>query len=113
MHELSLAQSLVRIVHEEAERHGLGRVSRFTVRVGELRAVVPDLLQTCVGVASVGTRIEGAELVLEVVEGRARCASCATEFSIHELLFICPRCERVGGEVLAGQELALVELEGE
>lgn len=113
MHELSLAQSLVQILGEEAARHGLGRIEALRLQIGVFRAVVPELLQSCMAIASRGTVAEGARVDLELVRGRARCPGCALEYDVDELLFLCPGCGRIGGEVLAGQELALVEIEGE
>lgn len=113
MHELSLAQSVVEILQEEGERHGLERIERIRLRVGALRAVVPELLQTSMGFAAVGTLAEGAEVIIEEVPGRARCPACALEYPITELLFICPGCGQLGGEVLGGEELSVVEIEGE
>jgi hypothetical protein len=45
MHELSLATEVVRIICDEAGRHGLARVERYRLEVGQLRAVVPELLR--------------------------------------------------------------------
>jgi len=113
MHELSLAESLVRILGEEAKRHQLSRIRRFKLRVGALRGVVPELLETCLGFVTAGTAAEGATPDLELVPGRARCVACGHEHAIDEILFFCPACGRLGGEVIAGRELSLVELEGE
>jgi len=113
MHELSLAQSVVEIICEEAQRHELARIDGFRLEVGELRAVVPELLYICLGFTTKGTPAEGAAVQIDEVPGRARCPTCGLEFSIHELLFLCPACEHVGGEILAGEELRVVELEGE
>ena len=113
MHELALAQNIVEIVAEEAGQHGLGRVDRITLRVGELRGVVPQMLETCLEIAGRGTVAEGARLELEVVPGRARCQGCGEQFAVSELLFLCPRCDRPGGQIIAGQELTLLELEGD
>lgn len=113
MHELALAQNVVKVLCEEAERHRLRRVEAIRLRIGVFRAVVPELLQTCLAFATRGTVAEGSSVELEVVPGRARCPSCGTEYDVDELLFLCPSCERVGGEILAGEELELVEIEGE
>ncbi len=113
MHELSLAQNVISIVGEEAARHDLAKIEALRLRIGIFRGVVPELLQTCMEIASQGTVAEGARMDLEVVEGRARCPDCALEFDVEERLFLCPGCGRVGGEVLAGDEFALVEIEGE
>lgn len=113
MHELSLAKGVVDILCEEAARHEVNRIEQVQLRIGVLRAVVPDLLRTGMEYASEGTVAQGARLEIEEVMGRARCPDCGHEYDITELLFLCPSCERLGGEILAGQELQIVEFEGE
>jgi hydrogenase nickel incorporation protein HypA/HybF len=113
MHELSLASSVVQILSEEAQRHEMRRVTRYRLEVGLLRGVVPELLFTCLGFASKGTAVEGAAVDLQEVPGRARCWDCSLEFAVDEIVFLCPRCERLGGEIIAGQELRVIAMEGE
>lgn len=113
MHELSLAQGVLEILTEEAARHNVQRIERLSLRVGQLRAVVPELLRTGLEYAGQGTAAEGAVVEIEQVAGRARCPDCGLEYDIEELLFLCPGCQRVGGEILAGQELQIVEFEGD
>lgn len=113
MHELSLAHNVVAIVGEEAARHGLTSVEAITLRIGVLRAVVPELLQACMGHVCQGTVAEGARVEIEQLPGRARCSACGHEFPVEELLYACPSCGTLGGEILQGQELELAELEGD
>jgi len=113
MHELSLAAEVVRIICDEAERHGLGRIERFRIEVGQLRAVVPEMLCTGLEVASQGTCAAGAEVELVEISGRARCQACGMEFAAPDVLMVCPGCGQFGGEVLAGSELRVTEIEGE
>lgn len=113
MHELSLAHSVVEILLDEGRRNQLNVITSFRLEVGVLRAVVPDLIRTCLGYASKDTIVEGAEVILDVVGGKARCNSCSFEFTVDDLLFLCPECGQVGGKILSGEELRVVELEGE
>jgi len=113
MHELSLARAVVDILEEEARRHGVHRVERVLLRVGALRAVVPELLRTGMTFAARGTVAEDARVQIEEIPGRARCPACGSTFPVEELYFLCPACGRMGGEVLAGQELQVVEFEGD
>lgn len=113
MHELSLAHAVLDIVTQEAARHGLGSVTRIALEVGRLRAVVPELLRTGIEVAARGTRAEGAALDLTEVAARARCPVCGAEFDVPDYLFLCPGCERAGGEIIAGEELRVTEIEGD
>lgn len=113
MHELSLAGGVVDILVEEAGRHGVSRVQSALLRVGRLREVVPELLETGFEVATRGTLAEGATLLVEQVPGQARCKQCDEVFPVEDLLIICPSCRAVGGEVIAGLELQLISFDGE
>lgn len=113
MHELSLACGVVDIVVEEARRHKMERVHSVRLRVGRLREVVPELLETGFQVAARGTVAEAALLEVEQVQGEARCGACGHAFPVEDLLILCPACEAVGGDVLTGLELQLESFEGE
>jgi hydrogenase nickel incorporation protein HypA/HybF len=113
MHELSLAVSVVQIVCDEASRHGLGRIECYRLEVGALRAVVPELLTTCLGYASKGTMAEGSAIEIREVAGQAHCVGCDHTFAVQEVYFVCPQCGRAGGTILAGEELRVIDLEGE
>ncbi len=113
MHELSLAHSVVEILCEEGRRNQLETITSFRLEVGVLRAVVPDLLRTCLGYASKGTLVESAAVIIDEVAGEARCNSCHFQFAVDDLLFLCPECGQVGGKILSGEELRVIELEGE
>ena len=64
MHELSLAQEVMQILVDEAARHGLRRISAVRLEIGTLRGVVPEVLQSCLGLASRGTLAEGLTVQL-------------------------------------------------
>src|SRR3954462_5904554 len=66
MHELAIADSVVRI----ASAHAAGRrVAKVELKVGHLRQVVPSALEFAFGLVAEGTEVEGAELVLDTVRG--------------------------------------------
>jgi hydrogenase nickel incorporation protein HypA/HybF len=73
--------------------------------------VVPDVMQSCYAAATPGTPLEGSRLELEQVAATARCPQCRHEFAVQEQWFECPKCQAVGGELLTGQELDLVNIE--
>jgi hydrogenase nickel incorporation protein HypA/HybF len=113
MHELSLAHEVIQILSDEAGQHGVSRIVRFSLEVGQLRGVVPELMRTCLEIASRGTAAEGALIELGEIAGRARCTSCGHEFAIADVLILCPACDHAGGEIVSGDELRVLELEGE
>lgn len=113
MHELSIAEMLSEIALEEAKRNVLTRVSALTVQVGEMAAVVPELLSFAFSIVSQGTILEGAELRIEIVPIVAKCDLCGELFEVENFSFKCPECGIVSDHYISGQELLLVSIEGE
>jgi hydrogenase nickel incorporation protein HypA/HybF len=110
MHELSIAESVVRI----AAAHAAGRpVAKVELKVGHLRQVVPDALAFAFQLVAEGTPVEGAELVLEEVPPAGRCRRCGAESELGTSGFPlqCPVCEGLDLELLRGEELLVDALE--
>jgi hydrogenase nickel incorporation protein HypA/HybF len=111
MHEMSIIESLVEAVRQETQSHRDARVLSVRVRVGALRLVVPEVMESCYAAATLGTPLAGSRLELEQIPAKARCPQCRHEFAVEEQWFECPKCQAVGGELLSGQELDLVNIE--
>lgn len=107
MHELSLMEDLVTTIEQKVES---GRVVAVHLEIGRLSAVVPDALRFCFEICAKGTRLEGAELRVHEIAGRARCRSCGAE---QEVDFIPPPCAcgSIEQQVIRGQELRLEGVE--
>jgi hydrogenase nickel incorporation protein HypA/HybF len=107
MHELGITQSIVEAC---SARAGGAPVSRVTVEVGRLSAVVPDALRFCFDVCREGTPLEGAELEIIETPGRGRCRRCGEETEMDDFLARC-RCGAVGLECIRGEELKIRSME--
>ena len=108
MHELALADAVVTIAREHARGR---RVSAVDVRIGRLRQVVSDALEFAFELVAAGTEVEGAELRVEHVPVRVRCARCAAESEAPEFPLTCARCGGLDVEVVAGDELLVESLD--
>ena len=108
MHELSLADAVVAIARDHARGR---RVSAVEVKVGRLRQVVPDALEFAFELVAAGTEVEGAELRIEHVPVRVRCARCAVESEVPVFPLACAECRSVDVEVVAGDELLVESLD--
>ena len=109
MHELSLSSAIVNTV----VKHAAGRpVSVVSLRVGQLRQVVPDTLEFYFAFVAEGTVCEGARLEQEFVPALVRCPSCSDEWGLDVPIFRCPQC---GGaaEVVSGEEFEVESIEVE
>lgn len=113
MHELAVAESLLEIVQDESERHGLFKVSQVRLRIGKLSTVVPEALSFSFEVISRGTLAEGAALAMEIVPLIGHCQDCDADFEIDDYLFLCPQCGGALVILVSGKELEIVDIEGE
>jgi hydrogenase nickel incorporation protein HypA/HybF len=108
MHELSLADAIVRIACAHA---GERRVVRVEVKVGHLRQVVPSALELAFGLVAEGTPVQGAELAMEEVPAAGRCRRCAAEGELPAFPLQCGACGSFEVEILRGEELQVEALE--
>jgi hydrogenase nickel incorporation protein HypA/HybF len=113
MHEVTIAEGLIRMLEDETKRHGASRIKEVNVRVGELSNCVPDALMFAFETSTVGTVAEGAKLNIEYVPARGRCERCDLVFEVESAIFLCPQCNQIAGEIVSGKELDLVDFDAE
>jgi hydrogenase nickel incorporation protein HypA/HybF len=102
MHELSIAESIVRI----ADRHAAGRpVTAVEVKVGHLRQVVPSALEFAFELVAEGTAVEGAELRMEEVPAAGVCRVCGQASELPGFPLACEACGSLDVELVRGEEL--------
>ncbi|WFR73414.1 hydrogenase maturation nickel metallochaperone HypA [Prescottella defluvii] len=107
MHEMAITQSVVDAVCERAAGRS---VHSIRLQVGRLCAVVPDAMQFCFELVTEGTVAEGARLDIEEPPGRAHCRGCGEDFSLRDLVLLCP-CGSADVEILSGRELRIMSME--
>ncbi|MBU0596056.1 hydrogenase maturation nickel metallochaperone HypA [Candidatus Bipolaricaulota bacterium] len=115
MHEYSVASELVSVLLEKLAEHP-GRITKVFVQKGELRILSDPALRNAFEVLAQGTRLEGAELVIELVPARISCSACGYEgvaeyaeneaFHFAVPILSCPTCE-AAITVLSGRELSV------
>ena len=107
MHELGITQSVIAICAEHADG---ARVTRVTLEIGKLTALLPDSLHFCFDICAKDTVVEGAQLEIIEIEGRARCRACGSEFTLDRPFGICA-CGSTDIAQIAGGELNVKEME--
>jgi hydrogenase nickel incorporation protein HypA/HybF len=108
MHELSIADAIVRIACVHARGH---RIAAVEVKVGHLRQVVPSALELAFALVAEGTPADGAELALEVVPAAGHCRACGAESDLPAFPLTCAACGSLDVEVIRGEELLVDALE--
>ena len=108
LHELSIAESVVRVAVRQADGR---KVTKVQMRVGYLRQVVPSSLTFGFGLLAEGTPVEGAELEIEQVPAEGRCRGCGVESRPSSFPLRCQGCGSYDLEILKGEELMVDSLE--
>lgn len=114
MHELSLANDLLRLIEQVAAENGNHPVTGAHLLVGDLTHAEPETLRFAFEVI---TRehplVRDCKLTIERVPIQVRCPACDFSGTLVPDHFACPKCDAVGLTVLAGRELRLSHIEVE
>ena len=110
MHEMVIAEGLLRQALLSAGEHRVTRINRIEVVTGVLRLVVPEALEMAFEVISKGTLAEAAELKITEAPIVARCRGCGREFGCELYDFACPGCGQADTEFIAGNDIILASL---
>lgn len=114
MHELSIALGILDIVQETCGKEGIARVEKVRVKIGRASGIMPDALLFSFECARSGTVADGALLEVEEVPVGGHCEDCNRDFTVEEkYVLACPRCGGASFRVHSGQELEIIDLEGE
>ncbi len=117
MHELSIVESLLKIIGDEMGKHNLTKLIKVKVVYGEMSAIVPEALETGFEALTINTPFEGAQIEIEAKPIVVRCRECKNEFSPSredKFLMPCPACEaELGHEIISGRELYIEHIEAE
>jgi hydrogenase nickel incorporation protein HypA/HybF len=104
MHEFSLAQNIIEIVDETVARNNVSKVSSVELEIGTLSGVEISALDMALESLQPGSVIEGAEIVKQIIKGKARCLNCGVEFEPDDYFAPCPSCGNFGSEIMKGKE---------
>lgn len=110
MHELSLAEEIVRMVEDSAARERFRRVATLRLEAGALAGVEVASLRFALEAIVPGTCLEAATIVIDEPQGRAWCSTCAAEVSIASRAEPCPVCNAYPLTMLQGDALRVVDL---
>jgi len=108
LHELSLSSAIVNTVAKHA---GGQRVSVVSLRIGQLRQVVPETLEFYFAFVARDTVCEGAQLEIEQVEASLQCEGCGHAWALEIPAFRCPACASSDVAITGGDEFLVESIE--
>jgi hydrogenase nickel incorporation protein HypA/HybF len=112
MHELSMANSIIETVLNEAKKRNAKSVLEVNLVVGKFAMLGTEQLRYCYRLLVKGTPLEKSKLRIEGEEGRVRCEACNFEGPIHleqepeyHIMYPTLQCPKCGGtvEMVAGR----------
>lgn len=113
MHELSITQSIMDIVLDQAKAAEAIKVTKINLVIGEMSGVVSDCVQFYFDFLKKGNAAEEATLDFKVVPVELRCRDCQALFQPNDSRWVCPNCNSTKLEVVKGQESYVESIEVE
>lgn len=92
MHELGIAQEMLKIAFDYANKNQAKRITAFNIVMSAAVDESEDSLRFHFENLMRGTMAEGAKIEIERVPVQAQCIDCGNEFALESLGVICPKC---------------------
>ena len=113
MHELPVTQSILEIALNEAGAAGSAKIIAINLVVGELSGVSDECVLFYFDILKKGNAAEEATLEIRQVPAELKCRDCLTVFTLQDSYWLCPDCQGINVEILAGKECYIESLEVE
>jgi hydrogenase nickel incorporation protein HypA/HybF len=113
VHEVGIAENVLRIVERTATEHGLATVRRVELSIGRLSGVDAEALEFAFSVIAPGTVLEGAEIQIEVPPILLRCRPCGSSYAAAMEETACPQCGAFDFEITQGRDMTVTSVSGE
>ena len=113
MHEVSIIQNVIEIVTQKAIENKLTKITKVSLKIGELSGVMPESLNFAFDSCIIGTMLEESSLGIEIVSALGECKACNLEFPIEHFHKLCPNCNKFCTSIVSGYELYVNTIEGD
>jgi len=111
MHELALAESLLKTIEDIAEKEKLNHIKTVTLLIGTFSGVDKDALDFAIPFTTEGTFLEKTEFIYEDVKVKVKCSDCNKESFPEIPIIVCNHCHSDNIEIIAGREFVIKEFE--
>lgn len=111
MHEISLCESVLRVIEDQAAAQDYHKVETVRLEIGMLAGVEIDALRFGFDVVMKGSIAEDARLEIITIQGRAWCPHCVKNVAVQRRYDACPDCGGHQLRINGGDELRIKDLE--
>ncbi len=95
MHEMAIAEGILKIAFDCAEENFSKKINRITLQIGEMSGVEIEALNLSFEVLTKKTIAEGAELEIKKIPIVGECNKCGKIFHVEHYNFFCPECDGI------------------
>lgn len=113
MHEMSLAQEIIQILHEQLKTMDLQKVIKVRVSVGALLAVERESLNFAYKVLAEDTPLKDSNLEIIEEPVMASCRKCGNTYKVENYSYVCPKCKNNDFTIVEGNKMYIKEVEVE
>jgi len=108
MHELSIVQSMMKII----DKYARGReVEKVVLKIGKMSGVEPHFLKESFDVFKENTICENASLEIIETDIKVKCNECNQVSQIEGFNFQCPNCNSNKTKIISGEEMHIEYIE--
>jgi hydrogenase nickel incorporation protein HypA/HybF len=110
MHEMSLAEGILRIIEDQSRTFSFDRVRTVFLEIGALANVEIEALRFAFEAVTRDSVADGAGLEIETLPGEGWCLECIRSVPLAAMYAACPQCGGYQVRVTGGTEMRVKEL---
>lgn len=107
MHELSIAQSIIRLAEQQAKENHATEIEELELEIGNLAGIEVHSLEFALQSLKKGTMLNNANIVRHDIVAEGRCGDCENSFPVETLFSPCPYCQSYCVKIIRGKELRI------
>lgn len=111
MHELSLCESILEVLEQQAKQQQFYTVKSVCLEIGKLSCVEVDALRFCFASVMQNSLAESAALDIIEIDGKAWCEHCQKTVTILQRYDECLQCGAYSLKITDGEQMRIKELE--
>ncbi|MBF0546619.1 MAG: hydrogenase maturation nickel metallochaperone HypA [Candidatus Riflebacteria bacterium] len=111
MHEVSLAEGILKTVTEIAKTQNAQRITTIYLKIGKLSGIAQDPLEFAFEAISRDSIAQNAKLVFEVPQIVLQCTKCNVDVKTKNFPAPCPKCGSTCVQIKSGFEFEILSME--
>ncbi len=111
MHELSLCESVLQLIEQQAQSAQFQQVKTVCLEIGQLSGVDAEAMRFCFDSVMRGSVADQAVLEIIDVAGQGWCPHCAQTVALQLRYDACPNCGQFPVQIKDGEQMRIKHLE--